>query len=311
MRRTRKSSSQLLANYFHDWMTTYKQGAVREVTFRKYEMTYQHLLDLAPSTRLCDLDRQEYQRILNAFAEHHEHNTVMDFHHQVKAALLDAVDDRLIDVDPTRRAVVKGTVSRKHKPKFLSKAELSKLMDQLDLGGEPDTDFLIYLIAKTGLRFAEALAITQGDIDPQRQTISVTKTWNYKDGGGFAPTKNRSSRRKVRINYDLLERLRRMGEDRPKDQPLFVADGRRIYNATVNDRLARLCGRAGIPVISVHGLRHTHASLLLYAGVSTASVSKRLGHSTISTTQDTYLHIIKELESQDNDRVLGALNEIG
>jgi Phage integrase family. len=49
------------------------------------------------------------------------------------------------------------------------------------------------------------------------------------------------------------------------------------------------------------------ASLLLYAGVSIASVARRLGHSSMSTTQETYLHIIRELENQDNDKIMRHL----
>ena len=87
--------------------------------------------------------------------------------------------------------------------------------------------------------------------------------------------------------------------------PIFVRS--KVYNDTVNHYLERLCKKAGIPVISVHGLRHTHASLLLYAGVSIASVARRLGHSSMNTTQQTYLHIIQELENQDNDKVMKHL----
>ena len=60
-------------------------------------------------------------------------------------------------------------------------------------------------------------------------------------------------------------------------------------------------------VIFIHGLRHTHASLLLYAGVSIASVARRLGHASMTTTQKTYLHIIQELENQDVDIVMRSL----
>lgn len=64
----------------------------------------------------------------------------------------------------------------------------------------------------------------------------------------------------------------------------------------------------GIPVISIHGLRHTHASLLLFTGVSIASVARRLGHSSMTTTQKTYLHIIQELENKDIDLVMRSLS---
>ena len=68
--------------------------------------------------------------------------------------------------------------------------------------------------------------------------------------------------------------------------------------------------KADIPVISVHGLRHTHASLLLFAGVSIASVAQRLGHSSMTTTQKTYLHIIQELENKDVDLVMRSLSSL-
>ena len=303
--------NQYLPTYFHNWMEMYKKGAVTDVTFRKYELTYQHLLKLAPRLSLGSITRIEYQQLLNVFAEDHERQTVMDFHHQVKAALLDAVEEGVIPRDPTRKVVIKGTVSRKHKPKYLNQHELQKFLDQLELRGVPNVDYLLLLIAKTGLRFAEALAVTPQDVDFHRQMLNVSKTWSYKDSmGRFAKTKNKSSNRKIRIDWMLCMQLKQLSEGRPEDKPLFVHEGKRIYNSTVNDRLARLCAQADVPIISVHGLRHTHASLLLYAGVSVASVARRLGHANMSTTQSTYLHIIKELENQDNDRVMQFLSTL-
>lgn len=60
----------------------------------------------------------------------------------------------------------------------------------------------------------------------------------------------------------------------------------------------------------MHGLRHTHASLLLFQGVSIASVSKRLGHANMTTTQNVYLHIVQELESKDTDLVMRAMSTL-
>lgn len=74
--------------------------------------------------------------------------------------------------------------------------------------------------------------------------------------------------------------------------------------------MSKHCKNIGIPVISIHGLRHTHASLLLFAGVSTASVAQRLGHSSMTTTQKTYFHIIKELENKDVDLVMRSLSSL-
>ncbi|HAA2529074.1 TPA_asm: site-specific integrase, partial [Listeria monocytogenes] len=90
------------------------------------------------------------------------------------------------------------------------------------------------------------------------------------------------------------------------DKPIFVKS--RVFNSTINNRLKVLCENANIPTITVHSLRHTHASLLLFAGVSIASVANRLGHSSMTTTQETYLHIIQELENQDNDKIIRHLS---
>ena len=98
-------------------------------------------------------------------------------------------------------------------------------------------------------------------------------------------------------------------KDLPEDKPFFVKK-KRVFNSTVNDILARHCKEVGIPVISIHGLRHTHASLLLFAGVSIGSVARRLGHASMTTTQKTYLHIIHELENQDVDLVMRSLSSL-
>ncbi len=79
-----------------------------------------------------------------------------------------------------------------------------------------------------------------------------------------------------------------------------------IYNSIVNSFLEKKCKLAGILVISVHELQHTHTSLFLYA-VSTAIVAKKLEHTDMTTTQSTYLHIIEKLENQDNDKIMRHL----
>src|SRR5690606_6791656 len=103
-------------------------------------------------------------------------------------------------------------------------------------------------------------------------------------------------------------RFSQLLEGLPKDKPFFVRTEGKIYNSTVNSVLTRLCKKANVSSISIHGLRHTHASLLLFAGVSIASVARRLGHASMTTTQKTYLHIIQELENKDIDLVMRSLS---
>lgn len=305
-----KRTKQLFSEYFEEWVELYKVGAVRPITLKKYYISQQHIEKLVPDLKVCDITRRNYQKLLNDYAISHEKQTTMDFHHHLKGAILDAVDDGLIAQNPTRKIIIKGKNPRKKRPKFLNQHEVQALIKQMNLTNEINWDWFVLLILKTGLRFSEALALTPNDFDFSSQKLTIDKTWDYKSSKGtFQPTKNKSSKRKVQLDWQTAMQFSQLVKVYPVNQPIFVKG--RIFNSTVNNRLQVLCKKAEIPSISIHGLRHTHASLLLFADVSIATVARRLGHSSMSTTQETYLHIIQELENQDNDKIMRHLSTIG
>ena len=297
----------LFCEYYKQWIEVYKRGAIREATMSKYLMTQKWVEKLAPQLKVSELTRTVYQQILNDYAKEHERQTTLDFHHQLKGAVLDAVDEGMIERDPTRKAIIKGKTPGAKKIKYLNQFELHTLIAHLDIKEKVNWDWFILLVAKTGMRFSEALAITPADFDFARQTLSISKTWDYKGNGGFLPTKNKSSVRKIQIDWQIVVKFSELVKGLREDKPLFAGETK-VYNSTVNDVLARHCRACGISEISIHGLRHTHASLLLFAGVSIASVARRLGHASMTTTQKTYLHIIQELENKDVDLVMRTLS---
>lgn len=301
------NKNELFCNYYEQWVHIYKEGAIRKVTLDKYKMTIRWIKKLIPNVKLCDMTRLVYQKLLNDYALFHERQTTMAFHHQLKGAILDAVDEGLIDRDPTRKIIIKGKTPVKKKIKFLNQFELHTLLVGLNLGKDINWDWLILLIAKTGMRFSEAIALTPKDFDFAHQSLSISKTWNYKEEGGFLPTKNQSSVRKIRIDWQTVVQFSELLKGLPENEPFFIKDNKKVYNSTINDILEKHCKKLKLPVISIHGLRHTHASILLFAGVSIGSVARRLGHASMTTTQKTYLHIIHELENQDVDLVMKSL----
>ncbi|AXE60870.1 site-specific integrase [[Mycoplasma] phocae] len=303
--KNKENENLIFHQYFKNWISIYKEGGVRKVTYQKYLNTYKWLLKIVPNLYVHEIDRVTYQMILNRYSKEHEKQTTMDFHHHLKAVILDALDDGLIKKDPTRKAIIKGKNPGNKKIKFLNQFQLKTLLNNLKLEGQINWDYLIWLVAKTGLRFSEALALTAEDFDFRNQILRINKTWNYKEHSGFAETKNLSSNRKIRIDWQIVVKFSELLKEFPKNKPIFV--NQKIYNSTINKRLERLCVKNNIPIISIHGLRHTHASLLLFAGVSTATVAQRLGHSGIHTTQKTYLHIIQEMENKDIDLIMRTL----
>ena len=179
----------LFSEYYKQWVDVYKKGAIREATMAKYLMTQKWVERLVPRLTIEKLTRTAYQQLLNDYAKEHERQTTLDFHHQLKGAILDAVDEGLIGRDPTRKAIIKGKTPRAKKIKYLNQFELHTLIAHLDIKDEPNWDCFILLVAKTGMRFSEALAITPGDFDFAKQTLSISKTWDYKGDVGFLPTK--------------------------------------------------------------------------------------------------------------------------
>ncbi|ENZ4721482.1 site-specific integrase [Listeria monocytogenes] len=305
--KARKRKEQTFHEYFKEWVDLYKVGAIRSITLQKYYVTEQKIQELVPDLKIKDLDRYTYQQLLNSYALTHEKQTTMDFHHHLKGAILDAVDEGVISQNPTRKIVIKGKTPRPKKAKFLNQFEVQALLKELNLKEDINWDWFILLIIKTGLRFSEALALTPSDFDFSKQKIIINKTWDYKMvTGSFQPTKNESSNRKIQIDWQLAMQFSQLIKMKGPDKPIFVKS--RVFNSTINNRLKVLCENANIPTITVHSLRHTHASLLLFAGVSIASVANRLGHSSMTTTQETYFHIIQELENQDNDKIIRHLS---
>lgn len=295
-------------DYYKKWVDVYKKDAVKLVTFKKYKLAMRWLEKLAPDLKIKDLTRTKYQGLLNEYAKTHERQTTADFHHLLKGSILDALDEKLIDYDPTRKIVIKGKTPTIKRTKYLNQFQLQTLISNLKMGSEIDNNWLILLIAKTGIRFSEALGLTPKDFDFLSQSISINKTWDYKYSNSFAETKNKASVRKVQADWSLMMKFSELVKNMPEDKPIFINE--KVYNSTVNNLLQRYCKELKIPIITIHGLRHTHASILLSAGVSIGSIARRLGHANMATTQKTYLHIIQELESTDIDLIMRAVSSL-
>ena len=159
--------------------------------------------------------------------------------------------------------------------------------------------------AATGARRGEVLALRWSDINGMTVLIdrSLCQT---RDGLIFKDTKTEEPR-KVELPPSMLvcldahrlrqdEFRRQFGPDYRTDLDLIFAkpDGSPLMPNSISSTVSRLCRRLGLPKgASLHVLRHSHASLLLADGVDLATVSARLGHSSVRTTADIYSHAIR------------------
>lgn len=307
-----------LYDHFEQWMNVYKKGKVSNVTFRKYENTLMNIKKYFPSDTLKALTRTSYQAKLNDFALKHADASVERFNIQIRASLRNAVDEGIIPFDFTQRAVIKGHApSVREKDKFLNYREFEQLMNLAASKLDPRfaSRFMIVIAGATGLRFAELLGLTWDRVDLDHGVITVNRTWDYMDTKEFAPTKNEQSNRKVPIDKKTV---RIMKDFKSAQKQLFTGLGVKpkfdfvFYNAkeglisnnAVNKKLKELLRQLEIETpLTIHGLRHTHASVLIYKGINIMAVSKHLGHKNLAVTMETYSHAIKELEEREDEKI--------
>lgn len=156
------------------------------------------------------------------------------------------------------------------------------------------------------MRFGEIVGLTRNDFDFENNVININKSWGYikRMERGFNDTKNTESIRKITVDPKTMAIFKKWFDNHPDNirRLVFYSQESKyevISNATANKVLSKLIKKLGIKKISMHGLRHTYASLQLYKGVSVYSVSEHLGHADVATTMDVYTHVVKELRAKD------------
>ena len=302
-----------LSKYFKTWIETYKEPVVAKATYVKYTNTLNQINKYFGEMLLNQITATSYQRILNEYSKTRSKLTVSCFHKQIHACLLDAVDEQIIKIDPARKAIVTGRHVEKDKVKCLDFCEWKALVTAT-YNSCNIKEQVIYISAVTGLRYAEVLGLTWDNLDLLNNKLTVNKTWDYKYHSGFITTKTESSKRQIDIDDNTVAMLSRLfmqsinKEDYNEKLVFQYLDGKQLYSANTNRYLSQLCDDIGIRKISFHSLRHTHASVLLYQGVSLMAVSRRLGHSNTTTTQNIYIHIIKEMENKEKTKIMQILS---
>ncbi|MED1854723.1 site-specific integrase [Brevibacillus borstelensis] len=173
---------------------------------------------------------------------------------------------------------------------------------------------LFHLLIYTGGRKGEILALRWKDIDFKTKTICLNKTLFYENGQHIPLTsKTAASRRFISVDdttIGLLKKFRTGQFGRPlvhihaKENDLLFTreDGSPLRLAYPNDKLREIIKYHDLHPITVHGLRHTHASLLFEAGASIKEVQERLGHSDIKMTMNIYTHVTKTVKEQTATR---------
>jgi integrase len=230
---------------------------------------------------------------------------------QMNAVLHEAFE-RLVVQEMLDRNPINGVdlpKARKQTRRSLSREQVRTL---LDVTRDTRHHALVALLCSTGLRIAEAAGLKWSDVDEAKRTLHVERQVKRVKGIGlvFGPLKSDSSYRTVRLSPNLLAILRKhsaiLAEERLKVGPNWedhglifpTRHGKPAEPKWLRTPLYGILERHGLPKVTPHQFRHTAATLLLEENVHHVGVQNLLGHSSSSTTLDTYSHVTARLQEQ-------------
>ncbi len=291
------------SEYFEQWLEDFKTD-IGEITLNRYKDTLGSIRDHFKDDYIQDIDKRQYQRFMNEYGKTHAKSTARKLNSHIRACVKDAIDEGVIQVDFTRKVVITGKPSKKSEDKHLSYMESKRLLKLLHSRLDRSLGYYLLLLGlTTGMRFGEMVGLTRKDFDFKNNKINIDKTWDYKKGTGFGPTKD-SSDRVIDVNEKTMNVFKELFKKMPDNIHGLVffssiSKYKVLTNEGMNKLLRTVLKELGINSITVHGLRHTHISVLLYRKVSIYYAAERAGHASTETTTETYAHVIKELRDED------------
>lgn len=327
----------------HQWVTDYLDPAsglltgiedgTREGYQREAERTFLPFLGHYPLTALTERTIGQWVAWQEQQTVHRDRDKPENERARVSAktvknahSLLSSVLTAAVKADHITRNPAHGTrLSKglKREAVFLSPAEFNTILHFTPEQHKP----LVLFLAGTGCRWGEATAMTWGDLTLHGElpTARVTKAWKRGERGSsvLKHPKSSKARRTISLYPDLVTAL---GEPGPSDQLVFRgATGARVRHQNFSDRVWKrtvakardraACDAAGVVVLgappNIHDLRHTHASWMIAAGVPLPYIQARLGHEKITTTVDTYGHLVPDAHEQMSAVVASTLAGVG
>lgn len=286
-------------------------GRLRPTTLTTYEShVRRHVIPRLGHLELRELDVQTLDRFLLDLRSSRRlrgpgnlsGSTVRRVHATLARALEDATRWGLLDVNPARGCSLPRQLHGQEM-KTWSAAQLARFLASVE---RDELYALWFVLAMTGLRRGEVLGLRWCDVDVARAQLVVRQTVVAAGTVVHVSTPKTTRGRRVvaldRATVSVLSALRPRGAG-PNDLLFHDGSGVPLHPVWVSKRFRALIDRRFLPLIRLHDLRHTHATLALEAGVHPKIVSERLGHATVALTLDIYSHAVQHMQKDAADQI--------
>ncbi|PWU78331.1 site-specific integrase [Streptococcus pyogenes] len=295
----------------HLWLETYKLTVKPQTYDATVTRLNRHIMPTLGNMKVDKITASDIQMLINRLSKYYVNYTAV--RSVIRKVLQQGVLLGLIDYNSARDIILpRKQPNAKKKVKFIDPSDLKSFLEHLETSQHKRYnlyfDAVLYqLLLSTGLRIGEACALEWGDIDLENGTIAINKTYN-KNLKFLSTAKTQSGNRVISVDKKTLRSLK-LYQMRQRQlfnevgarvsEVVFATPTRKYFNASVRQSaLDTRCKEAGIERFTFHAFRHTHASLLLNAGISYKELQYRIGHANISMTLDTYGHLSKDKEKE-------------
>lgn len=300
----KKASDMTFEDLYEEWITHQRSSVKPSTVAISVRFAKNQILPEFGKLKLTDISVPYCQKVLSKW--HAKYKMWDSIRKQTGQILAYGVSMEYIDSNPMRKTRRPKHKEYEEKRKFYTKDELNTLLDAFKDFGNTKQYTFFRLLAYTGMRKSEVLALQWKDIDMFNKELYVNKTVAIDEHKNIIiqTPKTKASRRTISLDKGTLailndwkmqqrtEYLKLGYNTSSEEQYVFTTLKNTLYIPnTVNDWLRYILKKYNLPRITPHGFRHTHASLLLEAGESVKVVQQRLGHENSKVTLDIYAHI--------------------
>lgn len=302
--------------YIEQWLQHVKMPSLKASAFDRLERTYENYIRKSPVGRsqMGNLTSLDIQKLITEKSLDYSYSTVKKIYGLLNECMGYAVANRDLNFNPVLAVKMPKRENMRKKTKTIqvfTEEELHKIEKVAEItyqSGEVryKHTMLFVLMANTGLRAGEAIALTWSNVDLDNRVISISQNAScVKDRNEnsdkkyeviITSVKTQNGNRLIPCNDKAMEALlwlKKYQEDH-KIQSEFVdcnEKGEILKQQTLPKILAKILKAANVPYRNVHSFRHTFATNLISKGVDVKVVSQLLGHASVKITYDTYVHV--------------------